>query len=161
MRPLLTTWIVPIKFTELASLTELGVLSNSIGFASVTLQSSNYIAVRQQPDGGSPEVIIVDLAQGNNVIKRPIKADSAIMHYNQLIIALKAQERTLQIFNLETKSKLKSTTMNEGVVFWKFFSDSTIGLVTDTSVYHWDIFDPQAAAPTKVFERNQQLSVRV
>lgn len=82
------------------------------------------------------------------------------MHWNKFIIALKAQQRTLQIFDLGNKAKLKSTTMNEDVVFWKFFNENTLGLVTDTSVYHWNIFDPNQAAPQKVFERNSNLQVR-
>ena len=102
----------------------------------------------------------MELKNGNNVIRRPIKADSAIMHWNKLVIALKAQSRTLQIFDLGNKAKLKSTTMNEDVVFWKFFNESTLGLVTDTSVYHWNIFDPNQAAPQKMFERNNNIAVR-
>lgn len=107
----------------------------------------------------SPEVIIVDLKQNNNVIRRPIKADSAIMHWTKQVIALKAQSRTLQIFDLGAKAKLKSATMNEDVVFWKWFSETTLGLVTDTTVYHWDVFDPNQAAPVEVFKRNQNLQV--
>jgi clathrin heavy chain len=82
------------------------------------------------------------------------------MHWNKLIIALKAQQRTLQIFDLGNKSKLKSATMSEDVVFWKFFNENTLGLVTDTSVYHWNIFDQNQASPVKVFERHASLAVR-
>jgi len=117
--------------------------------------------VRQKIDeNAQPEVIIIDLKNANNVIRRPIKADSAIMHWNKLIIALKAQQRTLQIFDLGNKAKLKSVTMNEDVVFWKFFNESTLGLVTDTSVYHWNIFDQNQSAPQKVFDRHANLLVR-
>lgn len=104
-------------------------------------------------------MIIVDLKNNNNVIRRPIKADSAIMHFSKQIIALKAQQRTLQIFDLGAKAKLKSTTMSEDVVFWKFFNDTTLGLVTDTAVYHWNIFDPAATQPQKMFDRNANLAV--
>jgi clathrin heavy chain len=104
-------------------------------------------------------VIIIDLKNGNNIIRRPIKADNAIMHWNKQIIALKAQARTLQIFDLAQKQKLKSTTMNEDVVFWKWFSETTLGLVTETSVYHWNIFDPNAVQPQKMFDRNANLNV--
>lgn len=105
-------------------------------------------------------MVIVDLKNVNAApIRRPIKADSAIMHWTKQIIALKAQSRTLQIFDLGQKAKLKSATMNEDVVFWKWFSETTIGLVTDTTVYHWDVFDPNQAAPVEVFKRNQNLSV--
>lgn len=125
-----------------------------------TLESDHYICVRQKVDEtASPEVIIIDLKNGNNIIRRPIKADSAIMHWTKQIIALKAQSRTLQIFDLAQKAKLKSTTMNEDVVFWKWFSETSLGLVTDNSVYHWDIFDPSQAAPQKLFDRNPNLSV--
>ena len=127
-----------------------------------TLESDHYICVRQKVDeNASPEVIIIDLKNDNNLIRRPIKADSAIMHWNKQIIALKAQQRTLQIFDLANKSKLKSTTMSEDVVFWKFFNEETLGLVTDTSVYHWNIFDASQAMPVKVFERNNNLSVLI
>ena len=117
--------------------------------------------MREKKDEASaPEVIIVDLKNGMNVTKRPIKADSAIMHWTKQVIALKAQSRTLQIFDLDAKAKLKSATMNEDVVFWKWFSETSLGLVTDTAVYHWDVFDPNQAQPVEVFKRNQNLAVR-
>lgn len=81
------------------------------------------------------------------------------MHFTRQVIALRAQSRTLQIFDLEAKQKLKSTTMNEDVVFWKWISDTTIGLVTDAAVYHWDVFDANQATPVKQFARNDNLSV--
>lgn len=80
------------------------------------------------------------------------------MHWTKQVIALKAQSRTLQIFDLEAKAKLKSATMNEDVVFWKWFSPTTLGLVTDTAVYHWDIFDATQASPVEVFKRHENLS---
>lgn len=81
------------------------------------------------------------------------------MHWNQHIIALKAQSRTLQIFDLGAKSKLKSATMNEDVVFWKWFNDSTLGLVTESAIFHWDVFDPNQASPVEVFKRGTNLTV--
>jgi len=93
-------------------------------------------------------------------MRRPIKADSAIMHWEKPIIALRAQKHTIQIFDLANKSKLKSFTMQEEVVFWKWISDTSLGLVTDRSVYHWDVFDASQATPQKVFERNSNLEVR-
>lgn len=131
----------------------------SIGFNSCTLESDHFICVRQKADDNAqPEVLIVNLKNEHNVMRRPIKADGAIMHWNKEIIALKAGGKTLQIFDLAAKSKLKSTTMADDVLFWKWFSDTTLGLVTDTSVYHWNIFDATQIAPAKVFDRNQNLS---
>ncbi|EKG14677.1 hypothetical protein MPH_08150 [Macrophomina phaseolina MS6] len=150
---------LPIKFSELLQLSQVDILPTSIGFNSCTLESDSYICVRQQADqAASPEVIIIDLKNGNNIIRRPIKADSAIMHWNKQIIALKAQQRTLQIFDLAQKAKLKSATMNEDVVFWKWYSESSLGLVTENSVYHWNVLDPNQATPVKIFDRNPNLS---
>ena len=126
-----------------------------------TLESDNYVCVRQKlSEEAQPEVIIVNLKNGNEVTRRPIKADSAIMHWHKSVIALKAQQRTLQIFDLGAKTKLKSCTMNEDVLFWKWISIDTLGLVTETSVYHWNVFDGNSnSQPTKVFERNANLNV--
>lgn len=45
--------------------------------------------------------------------------------------------KTLQIFNIEMKSKMKAHTMTEDVIFWKWISVNMIGLVTEAAVYHW------------------------
>lgn len=110
-------------------------------------------------EAAQPEVVIIELKNGNNVTRRPIKADSAIMHWNRQVIALKAQSRTLQIFDLEQKKKLKSCTMNEDVQFWKWISENELGLVTTSSVYHWNVYDASQDAPVKMFERNANLNV--
>ena len=81
------------------------------------------------------------------------------MHWNKQIIALKAQSRTLQVFDLGAKAKLKATTMNEDVEYWKWIDEKTLGLVTDANVYHWDITDATQAAPVKIFARHACLTV--
>jgi clathrin heavy chain len=126
------------------------------------LESDNYVCVRQKASedpNAQPEVFIINLKNNNEVVKRPIKADSAIMHWHKNVIALKAQGRTLQIFDLGARQKLKSAQMNEDIAFWKWVSVDTLGLVTDTSVYHWNVFDPAQQMPQKVFERNANLAV--
>lgn len=37
------------------------------------------------------------------------------------------------------KSKVKATTMNEDVVFWKWITVNTLGLVTESCIYHWSM----------------------
>ncbi|CAD6503888.1 BgTH12-05632 [Blumeria graminis f. sp. triticale] len=152
---------LPIKFTELLLLTNpsVGVQQASIGFNSCTLESDSFVCVRdKKDDSSSPDVVIIELKNNNNVKRRPIKADSAIMHWTKQIIALKAQSRTLQIFDLAEKQKMKSTIMNEDVVFWKWLSETTLGLVTETAVCHWDIFDENQPAPVEVLKRSQNLA---
>ncbi|KAH8891850.1 clathrin heavy chain [Thozetella sp. PMI_491] len=148
---------LPIKFQELLQLSSVGVNAASITFNNCTIESDAYVCVRDKKDEtSSPDVVIIDLKNNNNVIRRAIKADSAIMHWSRQIIALKAG-RTLQIFDLEQKAKLKSTTMSEDVTFWKWISESSLGLVTESSVYHWDISNPSQDAPVKAFDRNANI----
>ncbi|KZT70754.1 clathrin heavy chain [Daedalea quercina L-15889] len=144
----------PISFCEHLQLSAIGVQPASISFQTLTLESDHFICVREKV-GEQNQVVIVDLADANNVLRRPITADSAIMHPNQKILALKAG-RTLQIFNLETKQKVKSHVNAEDVVFWKWISESTIGMVTDSAVYHWTMSDA-TSPPQKIFDRHPSL----
>ena len=41
-------------------------------------------------------------------------------------------------------------------MFWKWVSDTTIGMVTETSVYHWTIAD-STSPPQKIFDRHATL----
>ena len=65
--------------------------------------------------------------------------------------------KTLQIFNIDTKQKVKAHESNENVVFWRWISESAIGIVTDTSVYHWIITDA-TSPPQKIFDRHATLA---
>ncbi|KAF8141713.1 hypothetical protein EV363DRAFT_1308829 [Boletus edulis] len=145
----------PIAFCEHLQLSSLGIQPASISFQTLTLESDHFICVRDKVNEQN-QVVIIDLADANNVLRRPISADSAIMHPSKKILALKAG-RTLQIFNIETKQKVKSHANNEDVVFWKWVSETTIGMVTETSVYHWSIGD-QTSPPQKVFDRHPTLA---
>lgn len=144
----------PIAFAEHLQLSSLGVQPASISFQTLTLESDRFICVRERINERD-QVVIIDLGDANNVLRRPIGADSAIMHPSQKILALKAG-RTLQIFNIETKQKVKSHVMNEDIAFWKWVSDTTIGMVTDNAVHHWTIAD-QTSPPQKIFDRHPTL----
>lgn len=116
---------------------------------------------QQSADASSPaETVILDLKNINNIIRRPIRADSAIMHLTEPIIALRAQSRTLQLFNLQTKERLQTYTHTEDIVFWRWISQQTLALVSTKSVYHWDVLGTGQSTPTKVFDRQEQLEVR-
>lgn len=113
-----------------------------INFKSVTMESDKFICVRES--GAQNQVVIVDMASPMSPARRQITADSAIMCPDKKVIALKATAPgvagdALQVFNLDTKSKLKAHQMPESVEFWKWTSATQLGLVTGSSVYHWDI----------------------
>jgi len=55
------------------------------------------------------------------------------------MLVLLTAGKTLQIFNIEMKSKVKAHTMTEDVQFWKWISINTVALATETAVYHWSM----------------------
>ncbi|XP_030381609.1 clathrin heavy chain [Scaptodrosophila lebanonensis] len=145
---------LPIRFQEHLQLTNVGINANSFSFSTLTMESDKFICVREKVND-TAQVVIIDMNDSANPTRRPISADSAIMNPASKVIALKAQ-KTLQIFNIEMKSKMKAHTMNEDVVFWKWISLNTLALVTETSVYHWSMEGD--SMPQKMFDRHSSLS---
>ncbi|XP_072934300.1 clathrin heavy chain isoform X3 [Epargyreus clarus] len=153
--------VLPIRFQEHLQLTNVGINPASISFNTLTMESDKFICVREKV-GETSEVVIIDMADPTNPIRRPISADSAIMNPASKVIALKgkagveAAQKTLQIFNIEMKSKMKAHTMSEDIVFWKWISLNTLALVTKMSVYHWSMEGD--STPVKMFDRHSSLS---
>uniref|UniRef100_A0A8C5BGP1 Clathrin, heavy chain a (Hc) n=1 Tax=Gadus morhua TaxID=8049 RepID=A0A8C5BGP1_GADMO len=87
-------------------LQNLGINPANIGFSTLTMESDKFICIREKV-GEQAQVVIIDMADPNTPIRRPISADSAIMNPASKVIALKAA-KTLQIFNIEMKSKMKA-----------------------------------------------------
>ncbi|XXG67428.1 hypothetical protein AAC387_Pa06g0783 [Persea americana] len=149
----------PITMKEAVTLPSLGINPQFITFTNVTMESDKYICVRETSPQNS--IVIVDMNMPMQPLRRPITADSALMNPNSKILALKAQllgttQDHLQIFNIEMKAKVKSHQMPEQVVFWKWITLKLLGLVTQTSVYHWSIEGD--SEPIKIFERTTNLS---
>jgi clathrin heavy chain len=146
---------LPIRFQEHLQLQNVGINPTSIGFATLTMESDKFICVREKV-GDTAQVVIIDMADSNNPMRRPISADSAIMNPVSKVIALKAQ-KTLQIFNIEMRSKMKAHNMNDAeVVFWKWINPSTLALITEQSVYHWSMEGD--SQPQKMFDRHSSLA---
>ena len=57
-------------------------------FQTLTLESDHFICIREKVNEQA-QVVIIDLADANNVLRRPISADSAIMHPKQKVLALR------------------------------------------------------------------------
>eukprot|EP00559_Dactyliosolen_fragilissimus_P005094 CAMPEP_0184856570 /NCGR_PEP_ID=MMETSP0580-20130426/1757_1 /TAXON_ID=1118495 /ORGANISM="Dactyliosolen fragilissimus" /LENGTH=1720 /DNA_ID=CAMNT_0027351673 /DNA_START=136 /DNA_END=5301 /DNA_ORIENTATION=- len=140
---------VPILFNEALNLQQLGVPETSIKHGSTTMESDSWIVCVE-----SAQVTLVDLKNGAQVSRKPINAEAAIMNPVSNVIALRSGV-TVQVFNLDAKQKLKSHTMPEPVVYWKWASDSTLAMITATSVYHWSLAGD--SAPVKIFDRHQSL----
>lgn len=150
----MTSSLLPIKFHEHIQLQNVGINAAHIGFATLTMESDKFICIREKVND-SAQVVIIDMSDPSNPMRRPISADSAIMNPASKVLALKAQ-KTLQIFNIEMKSKMKAHTMTEDVVFWKWISLNTVALVTEGAVYHWSMEGD--SPPQKVFDRHSTLA---
>ncbi|CAA6654735.1 unnamed protein product [Spirodela intermedia] len=149
----------PIAMKEALTLTSLGINPQFVTFTHVTMESDKYICVRETSPQNS--VVIIDMQMPMQPLRRPITADSALMNPGSRILALKAQlpgttQDHLQIFNIELKAKMKSYQMPEQVVFWKWITPKMLGLVTQTSVYHWSLDGD--SEPVKMFERTANLT---
>jgi clathrin heavy chain len=68
--------------------------------------------------GEERNVVIIDLQNPTNVVRRPIAADSALMNPVHNILALK-DTQNLQIFNIGERAKVNDCVMSEPVEFWK------------------------------------------
>ncbi|KAJ1548234.1 hypothetical protein HK096_008280 [Nowakowskiella sp. JEL0078] len=145
---------LPIRFQEHLQLQSLGINAANIGFNTLSLESDKFICVREKVQEQN-QVVILDMADPSNLMRRPITADSALMNPAAKVIALKAG-RQLQIFNLEMKTKVKSHEMSEEVVFWKWITNNSLGVVTATSAFHWSM--EGTATPVKIFERHANLT---
>lgn len=147
---------LPITFAEVLNLPSMGVDSNSIKFGSCSMESDKFITICEAaPAGGQTNVVMVDMAAGNAITRRPMAAEAAIMNPVSKVIALRAGQ-TLQIFNLELRAKMKSHNLSEVCVFWRWITPNTIALVTPSAVFHWSIEGD--AAPVKMFDRHASLS---
>ncbi len=82
---------LPIKFQEHAQLQSIGINASNIGFSTLTMESDKFICVREKV-GETSQVVIIDLNDTANPIRRPITADSAIMHPTSKVIALKGKQ---------------------------------------------------------------------
>ena len=79
---------------NLLQLQNVGINAANIGFSTLTMESDKYICIREKV-GETAQVVIIDMNDTANPIRRPISADSAIMNPTSKVIALKGQHVNL------------------------------------------------------------------
>jgi clathrin heavy chain len=147
----------PVVFEELFTLPSVGISPTHISFSNVTMESDRVICVRETSDQGN-KLAIIDVTKPDQIVRRPITADSAIMNPESRIIALRAGAQ-IQLFDITSKTRIKSYLLSEGdIVFWKWLSGRTLGIVTANAVYSWSIDASSTAPPAKVFDRHPALA---
>lgn len=71
-----------------SQLTAVGINASNVSFNTLTMESDKFICVREKV-GDTAQVVIIDMNDSTNPIRRPISADSAIMNPASKVIALK------------------------------------------------------------------------
>jgi clathrin heavy chain len=138
----------PITFSEVTNLTKHGVQPASIKFGGVTMESDKFVLVREET-GGQKTLVIINLLTGA-VQRKNMAAESVIMNPNQQIIALRAGDNA-QVFDLASGKKQAAFSLGGAPVkFWTWVTPTIVGIVTDSSVFHWTM---GTAAPVKIFDR--------
>lgn len=76
--------------TNCFQLTAVGINASNVSFNTVTMESDKFICVREKV-ADTAQVVIIDMNDSANPIRRPISADSAIMNPASKVIALKGE----------------------------------------------------------------------
>ena len=153
---------LPVQMKELAVLPQHGFNPSAIKLGSLSFESDRYICAKELDQQGNASVVTCDLTKNMEVSKRNMaKAEAVMMHTTQNIMALRANNGQngviIQVFNLDTKSKLKDIVLNHDVTYWTWLDERTIGLVSSTSVYILLISEMNSPAK-KIFDRQGGLA---
>ena len=153
---------LPVQMKELAVLPQHGFNPSAIKLGSLSFESDRYICAKEVDQQGNASVVTCDLTRNMEVSKRNMaKAEAVMMHPTQNIMALRANNGQngviIQVFNLDTKSKLKDIVLNHDVTYWTWLDERTIGLVSSTSVYTLLISEMNSPAK-KLFDRQGGLA---
>jgi len=146
----------PFNYGETANLTSFGLENTHFKFGVLSFESDKYISVKEPSTDGQGNLIVVEPLNNFKFTKKPNKAEAAIMHPEQNIIALKAKvdanKFILQVWSLEPQKKLKAVEVNEPIVFWKWLNPNKLGFVTSTTVYAINIYN-ENEDKVKLFDR--------
>jgi clathrin heavy chain len=82
---------LPIRLQSVVDLPAVGIGPNAFKFGALTIESEKYVCIRDEGTDGNTQVVVVELENGNNVVRRAMKAEAAIMNPLLNVIALKAK----------------------------------------------------------------------
>ncbi|KAA8496164.1 Clathrin heavy chain 1 [Porphyridium purpureum] len=141
----------PLRLQEVANLAAIGVPQHALTFSTLSIESDRYIVARNVPEA---QLIVVDMTKPSQPIRRSVAADSAHMNPKTSVMALKTGS-TLQLFDMDAQKQVKQVQVMEKVVYMTWISEITLGVITDSAVYHWAAND--ASEPVKMFDRHENL----
>ena len=80
-----------IKYGEIFNLTNLGIDPKFLKANATQMESEKYILVREVDAQNVPQISVIDVQSGSVIYKKALpKAEGAIMHPSEFIMALKA-----------------------------------------------------------------------
>lgn len=140
----------PTTVTELFQLNSLSVAPGSITQNSVTIESDKFVCVRDvQASGDKASLVIVDIEKREGIRNSIKDVDSAIMCPTAKILALR-KGSNIQVFDVGASQRLKACIFDK-VQTWCWLDSQTIGIITDTAVYHWVLGSD--SSPQHIFDR--------
>ncbi|KAL0246350.1 hypothetical protein GEMRC1_007562 [Eukaryota sp. GEM-RC1] len=130
-----------LSLNDYLSLSSKGFSPSSIKFSTTSLDTPNFLTVREEIEGVKT-VSIVNLQNINADVERhKMGAEQVRMHPTENIIALKA-DSTVQVYNLEKGQRLASHKLSTPISFIKWVSDDILVVVTTSTVFHLALSSP-------------------
>lgn len=140
----------PFYIQEISNLPTIELASSK-----VTMDSDQFICLQQKP---ANEILVVDIEDNCSKLRYRIPASFAILNPAFKLVALKTG-KTIQVFNIETQTTIKSQTMADEIIFLKWISPNTIGIITKSAIYHWTMEND--SKPLKLCERTNNANLRI
>lgn len=68
-----------------------------------------------------------------------------------------------EVFNLDTKVMMSKTRLHEPIMYWTWLNSDVIGMVTDSAVYHWDLWqggNGSSKSDSQTVENNKEIQLK-
>eukprot|EP01052_Picozoa_sp_SAG31_P009399 SAG31_NODE_492_length_14913_cov_4.109086_5_plen_1645_part_00 len=129
-----------------------GIKPADLNYKCLTMDSGKFICIRETEAGG---ICVIDTANPTTPIRMPAPVEFACISGDGATLALCAQT-TVQMFNFEDKTQLKSADVREAPVYMKWAAPGLLAIVTPSRVFHWSLEGD--AAPVEAFARDASLA---
>lgn len=113
----------------------------SIVFNAVSMESDRCAVVNEASADGPGQLFTIDF-KTMEFSRRANRAEAVLPHPTKNWTAVRArspdndQQTTVFVYNMDSKEKVLSATVNDQVKYWTWIDDKLLGMVGSTSVYH-------------------------
>lgn len=125
------------------SLSTIGVEPKYYKVSGIGFPSQRGFGIQDVGPDGKKRFNFIDFGNNFNLTRKVNPSESGLPHPSQNIIAFRANTNdgkiVVQIFDLGKTQKLKDVRISGRFSFWKWVNETTVGLITNDSIYHLDI----------------------